>query len=395
MREKLKNPGIAAFYAAFLLILFVDYVSATSISVIYSGRMFQLAAILLMGKVFVTKYSKKEYIILALLLVVGALSFFHVHNYFAFLLFLLIFASKDIPFKKTVAVYLIFTVVCIVTIACAAGFGICGELSMTENFRGLGLERRYCFGFTHPNTCHIVFLQFILVLLWYFWERVKWFHILTAILMNGVLFIFTDSRTNVLLGTGILAVMLLGKLYPKLQKVKWMYGFGLITLAASLMLSMLTVIRGTESVLLSFVDKIWTGRIYWGNLWANYYFYYEDGKVTGWTERERITLFSNLDGKMPIDMGFIKLYYSYGIIIFIIVIAFILIKLYQNACKKDFAELLLIMIGIVWMLGETFSFGEYFARNILFIMMLAILYTSNCYDESADSGMSVQTVEET
>ncbi|MCM1264349.1 MAG: hypothetical protein NC313_16685, partial [Butyrivibrio sp.] len=81
IREKLRKPGIAAFYIAFLLILFVDYVSATSVSVIYSGRMFQLAAVLLMCKVVVTKYTKTEYIFLGISLATADLSFLHVHNY--------------------------------------------------------------------------------------------------------------------------------------------------------------------------------------------------------------------------------------------------------------------------------------------------------------------------
>lgn len=396
MREKLRKPGIAAFYAAFLLILFVDYVSATGIHVIYSGRMFQLAIILLMGKVLVTKYSKKEYIILVFSLVIGALSFYYVHNYFAWMLFLLIFAGKDIPFKKIVSVYLLFMGAYILVTIGAAGFGIYGEISMTQDFRAMSvMETRYCFGFKHPNACHIIILQFALTLLWYFWEKIKWFHILAVALMNGILFAFTDSRTNALFGTGVLGIMLLGKLWVGLQKAIWVYGFGIITLAASLMLSLMTVIKGTESALLSFVDKIWSGRIYWGHIRANYYTIYEDNVATGYAEREIVTLFSHMDRQISIDMGFIKLYYNYGIIIFVIVIALILIKLYRNACKKDFAELLLIIIGIVWMLGETFSSGEFITRNILFIFMLDLLQKQGFHGESADSVMGTLTVEET
>ena len=101
-----------------------------------------------------------------------------------------------------------------------------------------------------------------------------------------------------------------------------------------------------------------------------------------------------MDKQISIDMGFIKLYYNYGIIIFAIVIALILIKLYQNARKKDYAELLLIMIGIVWMLGEAFSTGEFITRDILFILMLDLLQKQGLRGESADSAMSTLTVKE-
>lgn len=383
MREKLRGPGIAVYYAAFLLILFVDYVSATSVPLIYSGRLFQLAAILLMCKVVVTKYTKTEYIMLGISLIIAALSFLHVHNYFACLLFLLIFAGKDIPFKKTVSVYLLFMGACILITACAAFLGY-GELFMAEDFRGLGIEKRYCFGFTHPNTCHIVYMQFILVLIWYFWEKLKWFHILAAMLLNMLLFIFTNSRTNMLLGTAVLAVMLLGKIWTKIQRIKWIYGLGITALASSLLLSAVTAIQNPNrmSALMKFIDEVWTGRIYWGGYWANFYRTYTEDNIPIVTPRERITLFSHRDGQILIDMGFIKLYYNYGIMIFTIVIALILIKLYQNARKKDLAELMIIVSGIVLMLGESFSFGQYITRNILFVFMLDLMPRQESAEET-------------
>ncbi len=396
MREKLRRPGIAVFYAAFLVILFVDYVSATNVSLIYSGRLFQLAAVLLMCKVFVMKYTKTEYILLGLSLIIAALSFLYVHNYFACLLFLLIFAGKDIPFRKTAAVYLIFVGACSVITASAAFLGIYGEISMRQDFRGLGIETRYCFGFTHPNTCHIIYLQFILVLIWYFWEKVKWFHIMAAILINTVLFVLTSSRTNMMVGTVVLGIMLMGKIWRRIQKAVWIYGLGIITLTASLILSFLTVIYDTtESALLNFVDRIWTSRIYWGHIWAKYNLIYEDNKVTGWTEREKVTLFSHRDGQILIDMGFLKLYYNYGIIIFAIVIALILIKIYRNARKKDLAELMIIVSGMVWMLGESFSFGQYITRNILFVFMLDLLQKQEVNYGSIEGGTNTRTVEVT
>lgn len=397
IREKLRKPGIAAFYAAFILIMFVDYVSATSIHVIYSGRMFQLAIILLMCKAFVTEYTKKEYMMLIFSLIIGAVSFLHVHNYFACLIFLLIFAGKDIPFKKAIAAYLIFVGICIAVTVSAACLGIYGEMSMIQDFRDMGVvEARYCFGFKHPNACHIVLLQFALGLIWYFWEQIKWFHILTVILLNGILFIFTDSRTNMLLGAVLLAIMLLGKIWTKIQSLKLTYGLGIIALASSLLLSLATVMQhdpNNMSMLMRFIDKIWSGRIYWGSYWANFCTDYTDTNGAIIVPREKISLFSHINSQISIDMGFIKLYYNYGIIIFIMVIALILIKLYRNVRSKDFAELMIIVSGIVWMLGEAFSFGEFITRNILFVFMLDLLQRQETQRENVDGNISTQVVE--
>lgn len=397
MQEKLRRLGMVLFYAAFLLILFVDYVSATSVSLIYSGRLFQLAAVLLMCKVFVTKYTKKEYILLGLSLIIAALSFLYVHNYFACLLFLLIFAGKDIPFKKTAAVYLIFVGACTVITASAAFLGIYGEISMKQDFRGLGIETRYCFGFTHPNSCHIIYLQFILVLIWYFWEKVKWFHIVAAILINIVLYIFTNSRTNMMLGTAVLVIMLFGKIWTKIQRVNCIYSLSVITLASSLLLSFWTAINDPNKmpVMMKLIDKVWSGRIYWGSYWSNFYLTYTDDNRLISIPREKISLFSHRDRQISIDMGFLKLYYNYGIIIFAIVIALMLIKIYRNAYKKDLAELMIIVSGMVWMLGESFSFGQYITRNISFVFMLDLLQKQEANYRSAEGDISTRIVEET
>ncbi len=364
-----------AFYSAFILVLFVDYVSATSIPVIYSGRMFQLAILLLLLKVILTKYSKAEWAACILLLGVGVISFFHVKNYFFLLLVLLIFAAKAISFRRIIAVYLIFTGILTVTVGTAAFFGWFGEMSQTADFRMQGvIETRYCMGYTHPNTYHIVLLQLLLTAVWFYWEKLKWYHLAAAIMINFGIFMATDSRTNLILGTGILGLLLLGKVIRGLSACKWLYTAGFLTLAGSLLLSFLTVVAGTRIALLEKIDRFWSGRILWGHAWANNYLYYEEGIGHSSSPREQITLFSSESSQMQIDMGFIKLYYNYGIVIFIGIIAFLAVKLLQNAKKKDWAELMILITGTVWMLGEVFSFGEFITRNILFLFMLNMLW---------------------
>lgn len=362
------------FYSAFILVLFVDYVSATSIPVIYSGRMLQLAVLLLLCKVILTKYNKTEWAAFLLLFVIGLLSFFHVKNYFFLLLVLLIFAAKDISFRRIIAVYLLFTGILTFVVGMAAFLGWFGEMSQTADFRAQGvMETRYCMGYTHPNTYHIVLLQLLLTAVWFYWERLKWYYLAAAIVINFVIFMATDSRTNLILGTGILGLLLLGKAVKGLSACKWLYPAGFLTLAGSLLLSFLTVVAGTGMALLEKIDRFWSGRIFWGHAWANNYLYYEEGVGHSSSPREQITLFSSESSQMQIDMGFIKLYYNYGIVIFAALIALVSIKLLQNARKKDFAELLILIAGIVWMLGEVFSFGEFITRNVLFLFMLNML----------------------
>lgn len=360
MESKKRALGQALFYISFILILFLDYVSATSIPVIYSGRLFQIAILLLLIKVFITSYSKKEWFVMVSLLGVGIISYLYVKNYFFMLLILMLFGSKDVSLRKIIGIYLVFVSGLTLFVGIAAGVGWFGEMSQTMDFRANGvMETRYCMGYTHPNTYHIILLQLCLALFWLLWEKIKWYHVLLAIVGNFLVFAATDSRTNLLLGMVLFGLMLIGKLKIKLQDKNWVYGLGFLVFGASLLLSLLTVIIGIDSKLMGFLNRLWTNRMMTG---------YFAGKKDG-----KLALFSSVDSQVSTDMGFIKMFYNYGIIIFIAVISLIVIKLYLNAKSKDFMQLIILVAGLVFLLGESFSFGEFITRNIMFLFFMGML----------------------
>lgn len=186
-------------------------------------------------------------------------------------------------------------------------------------FRTSGvLETRYCMGYTHPNTYHIIMLQFILVLIWMFWDKMMWYHVLLAAIGNGLVFLATDSRTNLLLGTILLTLMLLVKINKKLQEKTWIYGLGFLVLGGSLILSLLSVTVGTKWSFMELLNKLWTNRIF-----------------HSWEADGRLTAFSSVDYQVSLDMGFVKLLYNYGIVIFIAVISIIIAKLLQMQSIKN------------------------------------------------------------
>ena len=363
VENKKKALGQALFTIAFILILYVDYVSATSIPVIYSGRLFQAAILLLLIKVIITHYSKKEWIALISLLGLGIISYLYVKNFFFIILILLLFGSKEVSFKNIIRIYLVFVSGLTLIVGIAASFGWFGEMSLTMDFRSTGIETRYCMGYTHPNTYHIVLLQLCLALFWLLWEKTKWYHVLLAIVGNCLIFAATDSRTNLLVGIVLFLCMFIAKLKSRFQNKNWVYGLGFLVLGASLLLSLLTVLIGTDSKLIGFIDKMWTNRIRYGYLAV---------KNNG-----ILSLFSSVDSQVSTDMGYIRMFYNYGFIIFAAVILLFILKLYINAKNKDFMELIILVAGIVFMLGENFSFGEFITRNIIFLFLIGMLSRDN------------------
>ena len=114
---------------------------------------------------------------------------------------------------------------------------------------------------------------------------------------------------------------------------------------------------GVKNPLLQAFDKLWTGRILYAGIEAS---------------KSRVSLMSDVDLQISCDMGFVKLFYNYGVVIFVIFLAAVIWQLYLNKKSKDAAELLLLLTALIFLFGEKFSSGEFITRNILVVFMIGI-----------------------
>ena len=349
--------GQFSFFLAFMLLLFVDYVSATYVSLTVAGRLIQLALLLLLVKVALTPYGWKEWIGTGILLAIGVLSYLTTDSYMVCEFFLFVIAAKRIEKRKAVKLYLV-VVGGITLLALAASLtGVFGEAYQILNFRGNGEELRYCFGYNHPNTCHIVYLQLALAVVWLYYEKMKWYHMMPFLILNGVLGFFTDSRTGLLLGTVLFVLLAVFKVWDRLRQAAALYWLNFAALAGSLIMSVLAVTVGVNNPLLQAFDKLWTGRILYAEIESS---------------KSQISLLSDVDLQISCDMGFVKLFYNYGVIFFALFLALLIRLLYLNQKRKDTAELLLLFAAIIFLFGEKFSSGEFITRNILVVFMIGI-----------------------
>ena len=351
------NIAQVFFFLAFMILLFVDYVSATYVSLFTAGRMIQIALLLLFCKLALTSYGWKEWIAIALLLTLGLVSYLTTDSYTALEFFLFVIAAKGVDKRKAVKFYLMFVGGITLAALAASLTGVFGEAYQILNFRGNGEELRYCFGYNHPNSCHIVYLQLALAAIWLYYEKMKWYHLIPALVLNGILAFFTDSRTGLLLGTVMFIFLGVIKIWNKLKQSAALYWLDFIALAGSLVMSVLAVTVGVKNPLLQAFDKLWTGRILYAGIEAS---------------KSRVSLMSDVDLQISCDMGFVKLFYNYGVVIFVIFLAAVIWQLYLNKKSKDAAELLLLLTALIFLFGEKFSSGEFITRNILVVFMIGI-----------------------
>lgn len=356
-REKI---GECLFFAALIIILFVDYVSATYVSLIISGRLIQASIVLLGVKLLLTHYSWKEWGAIGVLLFLGGVSFLQTRNYFAWELFLLIAASKGIDKRKVMQcfLYVVGTITLLAALASIAG--IFGEVSQLKNFRGprgAEPELRYCFGYVHPNTCHIVYMQLLLAVIWLYYSKMKWYVLLFFAAFNLILGLFTDSRTGMLLGLLVFLFLAVEKKWEEALPQKVLYWLNIAVFIGALGLSVLAVKVGIKNSVLELISKLWTGRIEYANLEA---------------AKSQITLFSGADYQITCDMGFVKMFYDYGVVIFGILLVFMFCRIILNIKEKNIVEMMIIFTGLIFFMGETFSSGEFITRNILMVLLIGM-----------------------
>ena len=359
------------FFAALILLLFVDYISATSIPHLYTGRVFQATIILLGIKILLTHYTWREWVFLGIGAVLAVLSYFSTGSYFVCLLIMLIMASKDIMQRSVMLVY-VSVVSCIsLVVMVLAASGICGDMYIEKDFRDLGIEKRYCMGYTHPNSYHIIVIQLLLVVIWLLWNKLKWYHFVLLLGLNMLVYCFTDSRTNVILGSAMLVALMVLKMYPQLTEKKGIYLFGGVVYVGCILLSVLAAFGAHTMPVFNKVNELWTNRM----LWA-----YEE------RIKSKLTLFSGADYQIKTDMGFISNLYNYGSVI-LIMILFLMTAYLVSVCKnKCYLGLMVFIVCTILFTGETFGSGEYITRNLLYVFMLG--WGKEQYDVSAQKSDS-------
>ena len=113
-----------------------------------------IAMWLLFAKVLLTRYSKKEFCILAPITILALYNYTVSGNIYCVYTILVIACLKDIDYSILFKVLFYSTLCTVVFVGILSFFNIGSSTQLTQDFgRGL-IETRYCFGLYHPNIWH-------------------------------------------------------------------------------------------------------------------------------------------------------------------------------------------------------------------------------------------------
>lgn len=372
-KELFSKIAVYSFYMAIVLEVLIVIVDKSALSNPIEGRLFQLTFLLCFIKVCLTRYSWKEYLVLALFLGLGAVSYLTTGRNEIVRVVMLIAACKNIDMKHCLKIVFYLTLIGCVMIMLFSVIGIGGEMVLEQDYGRGSVERRYTLGMGHPNALQCMVWALTSLGLYLYYEKMKWYQYVVVFLINVVFFLLTDSKTALLVATYTIFAFATVTYVKNKRLMSWFSGGNILLCTGSIFLSVMAAkdamcmykyytrgIRTDKAVFLSKLDGFLNGRI--ASLFETKNF---EGTMQTWS------LFSRPENHYFFDMGWVRLFYWYGIIPATLAILVLFVFLFYFIRENKTSEIVLITAFAVYTIVEAHAVSEYMARNyVLFVIAM-------------------------
>lgn len=361
VERKIKKIGETAFYTALVLEMLFVLLDKSAYIIPYETWWFRLTFAMFVCKIACTKYTFKEWICILLFGILGLVSFFAADREEIIRIVAFVAAFKGIPLRTAAKITFYETLAGSLVIVLLSVTGIYGAVSVTGYFRGGGIEEtRYCLGMGHPNALHCMFFAILTLGLALYNQKMKWYAYLFTFIMNILVFLLTDSRTGLLVCTVTILFALFLHYGGKFREKRGLYILASVFILFCVLLTLIISIYGVEIPILRQIDIRINGRFQWG-------------KTGGGIEYWR--LFGSAANQNYFDMGFLRIFYWYGIIPGILYTCLLVIMIWGCYKNKAYDAFLVVMMFSAYTLIEAHAVSVYIGRNYILLFMGAMWYT--------------------
>lgn len=340
------------------------------------GQLFRITFLLCVIKVAGTKYSYKEYIGFGALFLLCFLSYRITgrNELMRFLMFIM--ACKDVDVKKCLKISFYITLAgCAAIILCSL-IGIGGDLYIQMDYGRGEMERRYCFGMGHPNSLQCMILSLSVLAIFLYGQQWNIIPYMGILLLNILCFMLTQSKTSIMIAVyGILCFMLIR--FAKIEFLKKLLaGAQIVATVGSVLVSIWAAkeamalwyyyVDGVHSQMAYFIekiDKLMTGRIASLIETINH-----EGTIETWS------LFSRPENYYYFDMGWVRLFYWYGIIPAALCILGLILFMIYCYRQKHYEALVVCGVIAIYSIVEAHYVSVYFGRNYLLLIIGMYLF---------------------
>ena len=280
---------------------------------------------LLFIKILLTRYTKKEFFLLAPIAILALYNYTVSGNIYCVYTILVIACMKDVDYAALFKVLFYSTLGSVIFVGILSFFNIGSPTQLTQDFgRGL-VETRYCFGLYHPNIWHQAIGRCIIFACIGYHKQLNIIHLLILFVFNYFIYRMSVSRTGLIAVSIVLILMIFYKYLTKFMHTLFIKICAVIGMLGVYGLYIYYTIKlaGEEYHLPAelFNWKVATGRL---------------RQALDFLETHPIQMFSSRfpdDGTL-FDCGFFRIFYECGYlwagILFLSLFALVIISLKNN-----------------------------------------------------------------
>lgn len=330
----------------------------------YEGQWFRITFLLFCVSFITCKRNLRQWSWFLIFAVIGFISYRATgrNEILRWVVFIWACYGKDM--KKVLKFTFWYTAIGCAVIALLSIFGIYGDVAQINVYRtemnGINgvLEKRYCFGMGHPNSFHCMMLAITWLGIYCYHEKMKWHSYLILGILHMVLYLFTDSRTGLLMSAGSLGIFVILHYWKKIQELPVTYIAGILCIIGCVALSVMFAVYSIRLPLFAKLDGMLTGRIF-ALMDSNNY----DGMIQTWS------LWSKPYNDNFFDLGIVRFFYWFGIIPGILYFLTQCKLIWCGYKQKDYMMLAVIMAITIYSVFEAHYISDYMGRNYIFIFL--------------------------
>ena len=368
LREK---TAYLIFYLGVIIEIILVLIDKSAYTNPIEGQIFRLTFLLFFAKACLTKYSFREYAVIAFFLTVGAVSYFATGRNEIVRVVMFIAACKDIDMVKCLKVVFWMTLAGCLALILLSLFGILGTVSLTQDYGRGSVETRYVLGLGHPNALQCMVCVLTMLGMYLYHAKWKWYYYALTLMVNVFFFLLTDSKTGFLVSAGaVFLFFVASKARNKILTGIFAAGKAAV-FAGSIVISIMSAKnamclwdyywwaktdRKIEFYL--FLDTILTGRLHSLIETDNH-----EGIMDTWS------LFSSPQNDYYFDMGWVRLFYWYGIIPAVLAVIVLTVFVGYFIKKKRWEELVLFSMTALYTIVEAHIISVYIGRNYLLFIV--------------------------
>lgn len=374
IKEKLRNLdlkyiGKLSFYIGLTIELFVFILEKSSYTNPIEYVMFRAAFIFFAIKCLCTKYSIRDLIIIAILGISSVIGYKINHKDELVRIAVFVISMKDIDLNR--ALKYVFKV-------SVGGMGLLMILSLTgilgtvlDPYDGFGFKEgatRVCLGLGSSNTLSIMIWALMTLGIYIYHKNMKiWNYILLGIL-SVVVYFATLTRTSLLLAFGTIVLAIAFSKIKVLQKSKICYVLGMFSILGytvfSIWAAKVSIWHEYMTPLQNKINNLLTGRVECLCMFND-----NGGRIENWL------LFSDSKFENYFDMGYVRMFYWYGIIPAALMLIILLYMIYESYKRNDYMGFVMILVFSAFTLIEAHFVSVYIARNYLLFLAGTYIFT--------------------